>query len=64
MTPNSVALYFVVTIPLVLRQDYPCPFRYKGQPDLVQGAALMKIAMTPKLHIIGNQDINDGLAVV
>jgi len=25
MTTQSIALYFVVAIPLVFSQDYPCP---------------------------------------
>ena len=64
MTTQGIALYFVVSVPLVLSQDYPRPLGDKGQPDFIQRPTPMEISMSPKLHGACHQAPYDGLAVV
>ncbi len=50
MTTHSIALYFVVSIPLVFGQDNPCPLCDKRQPYFVQRSTWVKISMALELH--------------
>ena len=64
MSPNRIAFYFIVAIPLVFSENDPSSLSNVWQPSLIRYSAAKVLAVTSVLNAVGLQGLKDGLAVV